>query len=206
LSCLHADLRAFADDNSDVHDIHLKTDGAGCYSGKYTALALPWLSEWTGLKILSHSLGEAGQNKSELDGHFGVSGPKAAAVVASGGGNASVASELAGVLGGGAAGGIVNTTSREVIISRCEQKKQKSTALSKVGIRQMAHRVMEFDQDGEWTGVRFYKHAGFGLGMFIEREKMTAMWEGNEPQGPPVGRCRLTVSKPELKARLGFSA
>ena len=108
LSCTQADLRAFASDNPDVRAVHIKTDGAGCYSGKCTALALPLLTDWTGIRVLTHSLGEAGQNKSELDGHFVVAGPKVSAEVASGGGDAATASEVAERLRGGVASGIAN--------------------------------------------------------------------------------------------------
>jgi hypothetical protein len=87
LSSMQADLRAFGADNLDVRAVDLKTDGAGCYRGKCTALALPSLTDWTGIRVSTHSLGEAGQNKSELHGHFGVAGPEVAAEVASGRGD-----------------------------------------------------------------------------------------------------------------------
>jgi len=48
----------------------------------------------------------------------------------------------------------------------------------------VAHKEIEFAEDGSWSGVRFFKHAGFGVGMYFSRAQMTNMWIENEPQGP----------------------
>ena len=72
LSCLQTDLDTFLSRNPEVTEATIATDGAATYSGKYLAHCLPYLSAWTGIKILEHSTGEAGMNKSSLDGHFGT--------------------------------------------------------------------------------------------------------------------------------------
>eukprot|EP00951_Prasinocladus_malaysianus_P007431 scaffold53397_cov29-Prasinocladus_malaysianus.AAC.1 len=72
MSCLQADLTTYVRSNSEVTEARVRTDGAGCYSGKYLVHALPLLSSWTGVRILDHGIGEAGMNKSMLDSHFGV--------------------------------------------------------------------------------------------------------------------------------------
>ena len=74
LSCLQADLTTYKAANADVTEANIVTDGAACYSGKYLVHALPYLSDWTGVRILDHGIGEAGMNKSSLDGHFGTAG------------------------------------------------------------------------------------------------------------------------------------
>ena len=48
----------------------------------------------------------------------------------------------------------------------------------------MAFRETQFDEHGDWTGVRFFGHAWLGSGRLISRQKMTGMWERGEPQGP----------------------
>jgi hypothetical protein len=63
----------------------------------------------------------------------------------------------------------------------------------------MAHCEFEYDGDGEWTGVRCFKHAGLGVGRLISREKMTAMWIRGEPQAPTgVKVVRSLHGDPEL--------
>ena len=60
-----------------IHSTHLRTDGAACYAGAEFARLLPTAYEACGMRVLSHSIGEGGRNKTALDGHFGVSGAKA---------------------------------------------------------------------------------------------------------------------------------
>lgn len=74
LSCLHADIDTYKKANPEVTEAYIVTDGAACYSGKFLVHLLPYLTLWTGVKILDHSIGEAGMNKSSLDGHFGTAG------------------------------------------------------------------------------------------------------------------------------------
>lgn len=54
----------------------LFTDGAGCYSAKFLAMAIPELSKNTGVYITRHRTGEAGKGKTPLDGHFATAGQK----------------------------------------------------------------------------------------------------------------------------------
>lgn len=130
LSCLQADLHTFKESNPDIHEIFLASDGAGCYSGKFLALVLPLLSEWSGILIREHSIGEAGMNKSSLDGHFGVAGPHVKRVVASGQQDATTAVRTAAAAL--CDGGVSGTVCRVIATDRRRQAKYKSSTLNKV--------------------------------------------------------------------------
>ena len=199
LSCLHADLHSFRKANPHVARIFLASDGAGCYSGKYTSMTLPLLSEWTGLCIHDHSLGEAGMNKSSLDGHFGTAGQHTKRVVASGQQDATSAeTTCAAALRNG---GMKNTTCRVVNIRRENQAKVKAGALSKLGkgagVKNLAYRQFVYDEDGRWIGTRFFKHKGFGDGLFLSRGEIEKGWVDGAPQGPTgVLVTEVTLKEP----------
>lgn len=69
-SCLQADLMTFGCLNPSIAEAHNVTDGAATCYGKYMAHVLPLLTPLTCIRILGHSIGEAGMNKSSLDGDF----------------------------------------------------------------------------------------------------------------------------------------
>ena len=107
--------------------VGVETDGAGCYSGKFTRLALPELGRITGTRILWHSTGEAQMNKSSLDGHFGVAGPAVKASVAA---NKMSATTAAGVVQAHLrSGAIAHTIVREVELSLVHEGSMRSNAM-----------------------------------------------------------------------------
>lgn len=164
--------------------VGIESDGAGCYTGKFIRLAFPLLSQLSGVQVMFHSTGEAQCNKSVLDGHFGVAGPAVAAVVASGKQDCTTAQEV--VRAHKMTGAIQNTVVREVHIDRSKEGKlDNRKALSDVPVRSIAFSAMEYDSDGTFVGVRFFKHAGFGDGKLITRAELDSMW--GEKQGSTGG-------------------
>ena len=156
----------------------IESDGAGCYSGKFSRLAIPLLTELTGTKIMYHSTGEAQCNKSTLDGHFGIAGPAVTAVVASGRQDATTAKDV--VIAHKKSGAISHTVVREVEVNRQFAGKLGNNALSGIPTRSIAFTEMEYDAAGKLSGVRFFKHDGYGTGKFLSRAQMDKMW--SEPQ------------------------
>ena len=145
----------------------LTTDAAGCYSGKYLALILPYISKWSGLRFLEHNLGEAGRNKSALDGNFGTCGEAVRNTVASGHGPANSAHTVANSL---RLSSLSNTNVKVIELDRTKHIKLKPSAISQIPIRFMAHRRYEYDKEtGDFIGIRFFKHQFFGLGKFFSK-------------------------------------
>eukprot|EP00951_Prasinocladus_malaysianus_P013596 scaffold103069_cov34-Prasinocladus_malaysianus.AAC.2 len=153
----------------------IESDGAGCYSGKFTRLSFPLLSELTGIQVMFHSTGEAQCNKSSLDGHFGVAGPSVAAVVASGKQNCTTAREV--VIAHKKSHAILNTVVREVVVDRSHEGRLDSAkAMANIPVRSIAFSTMHYDAEGKLSAVRFFKHAGFGEGMLVTSEQLQPMW------------------------------
>lgn len=76
LTALYYGLKQYKEQNPWITKAKLKTDGAGAYSGAVFTLGLPYIGGMCGIKVVSHNIGEAGKNKSQLDGHFAVAGQK----------------------------------------------------------------------------------------------------------------------------------
>ena len=60
----------------------VKTDGAGAYAGLVFTVGLSFLGRSTGIRVDGAYTGESGKNKTQLDGHFAVKGPKIRRLVA----------------------------------------------------------------------------------------------------------------------------
>ena len=190
--------------------VGIESDGAGCYSGKFARLAIPMLSEITGVQVLYHSTGEAQCNKSMLDNHFGIAGPAVTAVVASGRQDATTARDV--VVAHQRSTAIANTVVREVEIDRSNEGILQPNALKKpdISVRSIALTTMEYGPDRKLSGVRFFKHAGFGSGQLVTRTALNAMWQ--KPQGstgvvlidwplnhegnPPAPGCGIRLTLP----------
>mmetsp|Transcript_47927 Transcript_47927/g.120960 ORF Transcript_47927/g.120960 Transcript_47927/m.120960 type:complete len:394 (-) Transcript_47927:208-1389(-) len=165
LSCLHVDVVTYKTHNPDVTEAHIVSDSFGCYSEKFLNHCQPALSHITGVKMLDHAIGEAGMNKSSLDGHFGTAGPHVRVQVAAGASDASHASCMH------SGGGMRNTVCREVIISREHQRKFKPSTLSGLPMRLMAYRRFEYAPDGTWLGITFFI---LGISKFLDLHVETA--------------------------------
>ena len=153
----------------------VESDGAGCYSGIFFRLALPLLSKITGVQIMYHSTGEAQCNKSSLDGHFGVAGPAVAAVVAAGKQDCTTAKDI--VIAHNKSH-LKSSVVREVEINlEKEGKLDTGKAMKDIPVRSIAFSAMEYDNDGNLSGVRFFKHAGFGEGRLVTVDALDKMWE-----------------------------
>ena len=72
LSACEASFNAFSIRHPGRTHAAIVCDGAGCYHGKYTSLAWPYIAKHLPMVVQSLATGEAGKNKSSLDGHFGV--------------------------------------------------------------------------------------------------------------------------------------
>jgi hypothetical protein len=76
-------------------------------------------------------------------------------------------------------------------VDRSRQGELKGGALP-VPVRSIAHVEFNYDDDGEWNGSTFFKHAGFGIGKFISRDKQATLWTRVQ--------CRTGVSIVEHKS------
>jgi len=84
LSSAHAQFTIYKEKCPGKTEGILFTDGAKCYPGKFLWLALIELINWTGLRIIDFHIGEAGKNKTELDGAFPIEGSNVNRMVAQG--------------------------------------------------------------------------------------------------------------------------
>ena len=84
LSAVHIALSEYKSENPHVSSALVKTDGAAAYAGATFTLGLSFLGETTGIVVRGHFIGEAGQNKSTLDGEFAVSGSQVRRLICSG--------------------------------------------------------------------------------------------------------------------------
>ena len=57
ISAAHSSLTRFKEANPEKEELILFTDGARCYTGKFTTLALAELSAWCGVQITNHHTG-----------------------------------------------------------------------------------------------------------------------------------------------------
>ena len=71
-------------ENSHISRAKIKTDGAAAYAGITFTLGLSYMKELSGIRVDAHFIGEAGQNKSTLDGEFATSGNMLVRYISSG--------------------------------------------------------------------------------------------------------------------------
>jgi hypothetical protein len=147
----------------------LRTDGAMCYSCVRMCKLLALSERLSGMRVVAHFLGEAGKNKTPLDGHFGARGKMARTeiVKAHGTKDAVDADTLVRVLAGDrmASSYTVSTTTDRTPFpnSGCNEIK---------GIAHMSERRYEYSSDGHCTGVLFRQQSGLGVGLRLTSEEL----------------------------------
>ena len=84
LCAVHLALIEYKAANPHIRQGVVKTDGAAAYAGATFTLGLAFLGELSGVYVTHHFIGEAGKNKSQLDGHFAVQGQALRRLICSG--------------------------------------------------------------------------------------------------------------------------
>ena len=160
-----------------IKSITLFTDGAGCYKGKYFILTLlemvGWLNDkfpnWD-IQIKEQFCGEAGGNKTSLDGHFGVAGEVAKRAVASGTQDAVDAPTLGAALKGVKNADVILVDGNPHNVPIMEVRKD-----ALVGISHMAYRQIHYEDEG--ISLTLHKHGNLGEGELVTFEMARDSWE-----------------------------
>lgn len=167
-------------------NIFLFTDGAGCFKGKVTTLCLQKLFAQFGMTLLKHIVGEAGANKSALDGFFAHVAAELAEQAVKGEGNNNIqsAKDLARVLNEINRSGVSTFLVDTDRATNCSQKELKSSALKNISL----YSEREYFPNGT---IVFREHSGVGVGITVTLEEQKMFWD-SESLGEPQG---LTYSK-----------
>ena len=147
----------------------LKTDGASCYSKSIFTRGLSLVSELTKVQIREHHLGEAGKNKTELDGHFGITGTRVRRKVINAGGGFDVKSahSLYEVLSAiKAIGGHAH------LFEPSSDKWCFDGAAPMRNLNRIAHRRYTYDAHGKFEHLYLHQQSGKGSGEHMSRTQV----------------------------------
>ena len=165
----------------EVEEAFFITDGARCYSGKHLCISLHLLSQWVGVRITDHIIGESQKNKSSLDGNFAVEGARVNRSVATGEDDVRVAFDIVRALAGDR-----HKSSKSHYHAfqpnRAAAAKLKPGILP--GISKVSHREYAYDSvTQEFTGMTLRHQSSIGNGKFYSAKQVLNMWDGT-PQQP----------------------
>ena len=186
ISSAHAELTLYRERHPEKTEGLLFTDGAKCYSGKYLCLALVEVSKWTGLRITDFHIGEAGKNKTELDGAFATEGSGVNRVVAQGNNDVRVAADLVRnlELNKFKSGKDANSIALAFKPDRTAMASVKAQALARIS--KVSHRRYEWNESGKFVGLTLRNQSLIGAGKRHNAAEVERMWEKGTPQ-PPTG-------------------
>ena len=163
-------------------DVDIFTDGAGCYAGQETRLTLQAAVERANMRVRTLNLGEAGLNKTTLDGHFGTINAELSAAKRTRGKDIISPFDLARILG---ESDLKNTTVLMVDFD-FDKRGVLNGPRSKTffaGIRTMSSTTFEYDDEtGEFKGLLLRRQSNVGAGVRISKTDMASCWE-TAPEG-----------------------
>ena len=165
LSSAHAEFTLFKETHLEKTEAIVFTDGAMCYSGKYLCLGLIEVSKWTGLKVVDFHIGEAGKNKTELDGQFATAGSIVNRGVAQGGKDVRMAVDVVRNLEIGkvdASAGGSKTTALSFRPDRTAQAEVRNGVLK--NISRVSHRSFKWGQGLSFQQLVLFNQSNIGVG------------------------------------------
>ena len=167
LQALVLAVNSFKASHADKDWCFVITDGGPCYSGSEFARGLATLHDLTGMQVRAHYLGEAGKNKTELDGHFAVAGSKLRRACVNGKGKLDIkhATSLFTTKSGAGEMDGVHTQLFEPSHAKVEFPGSSVIEnLSKYALRRYV-----YDETGKFEALYLHQQSGLGLGLRIPR-------------------------------------
>lgn len=193
LSAVHVALAEYKVENPHISRATLKTDGAAAYAGATFALGLPYLIQTTGIRVEGHFIGEAGQNKSTLDGEFAVSGNMLRRLICSGAHDVRTPDDLfAGlkkVLRGGRTVALFQTADGAAF-----------EAAAIAGLTLMSHRTYEYEDD-DFSAIVLRRQSFLGEGQRMTLEELFP--DGRRAPRPAAPVVLATTSNGAAGTSLG---
>ena len=148
------------------------------------------LSRWVGLYITDHHIGEAGWNKSELDGQFATGNRHVTQQIAKGPQN-DVRTAKALVQALCAGDGLSSAYCQEFRPVRQNVRSVNSNSLK--GLSLCSHRQYEWSSSGEFVALILRHQSHIGDGHRLTPPDVKKCWEGGIPV-PPTGGVTISIS------------
>ena len=158
LCAVHLALQEYKASYPHITRCTVKTDGAAAYSGATFTLGLSFMGEMVGVRVERHFIGEAGKNKSQLDGHFAVAGEALRRLICSGLHDVRTPTDLFRGLERVLATGTTATLFEVSRTSEFEMATVQSLTL-------MSDREFEYDADGEFAALVLRRQSWLGDGL-----------------------------------------
>ena len=158
-------LKEYRLENPHIRSAIVKTDGAAAYAGATFTIGISFMQELAGVRVEAHFIGEAGQNKSQLDGEFAVSGEQLRRLIASGGHDVRTPDDLFKGLRKCLRGGRTAALFQTPVGDKFE-------AATVNGLTSMSHRAFEYGADGELTMLVLRRQSFLGAGQRIESAEL----------------------------------
>ena len=160
LCAVHLALKEYKAANPFISSCYVKTDGAAAYSGSTFTLGLSFMGEMVGVRVVRHLIGEAGKNKSQLDGHFAVAGEALRRLICSGLHDVRTPTDLFR--------GLEKVLARGTTASLFEVRRTSEFAMATVqSLTLMADREFQYDADGEFSVLVLRRQSWLGEGLHM---------------------------------------
>ena len=167
LSAVYLALKKYKEDCPWVDHSFVKTDGAGAYAGLVFTVGLSFFASSIGIRVTDAYIGEGGKNKTQLDGHFAVKGPKLRRLVAAAMHDILTPDSLYEAN--------VKTVGRNEAVQLFQPNRSAGSNLDVESVKQlssMSHRHYEYDEDDTLDCLVLRQQTNLGTGLVIDSSKL----------------------------------
>ena len=183
LSAIYLALKQYKQNNPWITHVAAKTDGAGAYAGMVFTVGLSMMAELVGIKVTDHYIGESGENKTALDGHFGVKGSQVRRLVAAALKDIITPEDLYE--------GVKMTLGQNEAVQSFMPVRAHGSDLDAKSISHlsaMSHRTYEYGANGELTALVLRQQTALGPGLCVRAAEL------RKPETAPFAPPRLLAS------------
>ena len=162
-----------------IKEVIERSDAAGNFRCAASLLAVPYLSEWTGVRIRSVGFSEAGNGKNHTDSELQKEKHHIREYIKLPGASAQNAAEVVHAVQHGkeACGTQGNAFHAQLYVNRtCEVACVEKGSIK--NISKFYHYEYYYGDQGKCTGMRAFAYRGVGTGVYYSREEMDKSWVG----------------------------